>query len=229
MSVLYVLVLGVSVEPIRLDGRNMGPRLIVDYAQIMFGGAAATWFSWVTSAIHRGVGDTVTPARAIAVASTVQIALSGVFTLGWLGMPKLGVAGLQLPGVLCQGVAAFYLLYRLRVPSSRLRLHRVPFNWRAMGEIMRVGGPGLANSASMALTVVVTTGYIGTFGTEALAGYGLGARLELMLVPISFGVGAALTAAVGVNFGANQRARARRIAWAGAAVTLTITGTWAQP
>ena len=94
-----------------------------------------------------------------------------------------------------------------------------------MGEIMRVGGPGLANSASMALTVVVTTGYIGTFGTEALAGYGLGARLELMLVPISFGVGAALTAAVGVNFGANQRARARRIAWAGAAVTLTIIGT----
>ena len=227
MSVLYVLVLGLFAEPIfvLMGGKHEALAGAVDYAQIMFGGAAATWFAWVTSAIHRGVGDTVTPARAIAVASTVQIALSGALTLGWLGLPTLGIAGPAVAWVLCQGVAAIYLIHRLRVPSSRLRLHRVPFNWQATGEIMRVGGPGLANSASMALTVVVTTGYIGTFGTEALAGYGLGARLELMLVPISFGVGAALTAAVGVNFGADQRTRARRVAWTGAAVTLVITGT----
>ena len=68
------------------------------------------------------------------------------------------------------------------------------------------------------------TGFIGRYGTEALAGYGLGARLELMLVPLSFGVGAALTAAVGANFGAGQYARARRIAWTGSAVTLVVTG-----
>ena len=227
MSLIYVLVLGLFAEPIfvLMGGKHEALAGAVDYAQIMFGGAAATWFAWVTSAIHRGVGDTVTPARAITVASTVQIALSGALTLGWLGLPTLGIAGPAVAWVLCQGVAAIYLIHRLRVPSSRLRLHRVPFNWQATGEIMRVGGPGLANSASMALTVVVTTGYIGTFGTEALAGYGLGARLELMLVPISFGVGAALTAAVGVNFGADQRTRARRVAWTGAAVTLVITGT----
>jgi Na+-driven multidrug efflux pump len=45
-----------------------------------------------------------------------------------------------------------------------------------------------------------------------------------MLVPIAFGVGAALTAAVGVNVGADQYGRARRIAWAGAGVTLALTG-----
>ena len=43
-------------------------------------------------------------------------------------------------------------------------------------------------------------------------------------MPIAFGVGAALTAAVGVNVGAGQYARARRIAWAGAGVTLTLIG-----
>ncbi len=45
-----------------------------------------------------------------------------------------------------------------------------------------------------------------------------------MLVPIAFGVGAALTAAVGVNVGAGQFARARRFAFAGAGVTLLLTG-----
>ena len=43
-------------------------------------------------------------------------------------------------------------------------------------------------------------------------------------MPIAFGVGAALTAAVGVNVGAGQYTRARRIAWAGAGVTLTLIG-----
>ena len=45
-----------------------------------------------------------------------------------------------------------------------------------------------------------------------------------MLVPLSFGIGAALTAAVGANFGARQYARARRAAWSGAAVTFIVTG-----
>ena len=117
MSVLYVLVLGLFAEPIfvLMGGTHGALAGAVDYAQIMFGGAAATWFSWVTSAIHRGVGDTVTPARAIAVASTVQIGLSGVFTLGWLGMPKLGVAGPAVAWVLC------CLLYTSPSPRDRTR------------------------------------------------------------------------------------------------------------
>ena len=89
---------------------------------------------------------------------------------------------------------------------------------------MKVGGLGLINSFCLAMTVAVITGYVGSYGTEALAGYGLGARLELMLIPIAFGVGAALTAAVGVNVGANQLARARRIAWTGAFVVMALIG-----
>ena len=43
-------------------------------------------------------------------------------------------------------------------------------------------------------------------------------------MPISFGIGAALTAAVGTNIGANQYNRARSIAKAGAFVTFFLTG-----
>ena len=74
------------------------------------------------------------------------------------------------------------------------------------------------------MTVVVVTGFVGRYGTAALAGYGLGARLELMLVPMAFGIGGALTATVGVNVGAGQFARARRFAWVGAGMTMIGTG-----
>jgi Na+-driven multidrug efflux pump len=65
-------------------------------------------------------------------------------------------------------------------------------------------------------TVLLVTGLIGRAGDGAIAGYGIGSRLEYMLVPISFGIGATLTALVGTNIGARQFARARRVAWTGA-------------
>ena len=46
-----------------------------------------------------------------------------------------------------------------------------------------------------------------------------------MLVPIAFGIGGALTAAVGANFGAQQYARARRIAWSGAGASMLLVGS----
>ena len=126
--------------------------------------------------------------------------------------------------IVCQGSAAFYMAWHLATGRARIRLTPRPIEWLIFKDILKVGGIGLFNSFFMATTVVVVTGFIGRYGTEALAGYGLGARLELMLVPLSFGIGAALTAAVGANFGARQYARARRAAWSGAAVTFIVTG-----
>jgi Na+-driven multidrug efflux pump len=48
------------------------------------------------------------------------------------------------------------------------------------------------------------------FGTEILAGYGIGARLEFMLTSIAFAVGIASVPMVGMAIGARRVARARR-------------------
>lgn len=60
---------------------------------------------------------------------------------------------------------------------------------------------------------------------EALAGFGLGIRIEYLQIPIVFGFGTALVAMVGMNLGAGQFQRARRIAWTGAAVAAIATET----
>ncbi|WP_282605128.1 MATE family efflux transporter [Pelagibius sp. Alg239-R121] len=227
MSLGFMILLGLFARPIfeLLGGEGNALDGAVAYARVAFGGAAAIWFIFVLSAIHRGTGDTATPARAIATASILQVLLSGALTLGWFGFPALGVPGTATALIICQGCAAAYLAIHLFRGKGRLRLRPHVLQWAPIQDIMRVGGLGLVNSACMAMTVVAVTGYVGRYGTEALAGYGLGARLELMLVPIAFGVGAALTAAVGINVGAGQYARARRFAFAGAGVTLALTGT----
>jgi putative MATE family efflux protein len=226
MSFLFVIVLGVFSRPIFALLGGTGGTLdgAVAYAQIAFGAALAIWMLYIFSAALRGMGDTVTPAHTITVSSIVQIFLSGALTLGWGVFPTVGVVGPAMAMIVCQGTAALYLGFHLFRGKARVRLRPHPIQWSVIKDILQVGGIGLFNSFFMAMTVVFVTGFVGRYGTAALAGYGLGARLELMLVPLSFGIGAALTAAVGANFGAKQYARARRIAWTGSAVTLMVTG-----
>ena len=75
-------------------------------------------------------------------------------------------------------------------------------------EILRVGAPGSLNTVLTNLTVVVLTALVGPFGATALAGYGMGARLEYLQIPLVFGLGSALVTMVGTNIGAGDRARA---------------------
>lgn len=226
MSFLFVVVLGVFSRPVftLLGGEGVALEGAVAYARIAFGAAIAIWMLYILAAALRGMGDTVTPARAITTSSIVQVGLSGALTLGWGFFPSMGVIGPAVAMIVCQGGAALYMGYHLVTGKARVQLRPHPIKWAISMDILQVGGIGLFNSFFMAMTVVFVTGFIGRYGTEALAGYGLGARLELMLVPLSFGIGAALTAAVGANFGAEQYARARRIAWTGSAVTLVAAG-----
>lgn len=226
MAALFAITLGVFAEPVfaLMGGEGAALDGAVTYARITFGGGVALWLMWVMAAVVRGTGDTETPARAMLVSSVAQIGLAGGLTLGWGPLPQLGIAGPATALILCQGLAGLYLIWHLRAGRAAIGLPRVRAAFAPFTDIMRVGGIGLINSITIATTVIVVTGYVGQYGTEALAGYGLGSRLELMLVPLTFGVGAALTVAVGTNFGAQNYARARNIAWFGASSVALVLG-----
>ncbi len=226
MAVLYIIGLGVFSRTVFswIGGQGSVLDGAVLYATIAFGGAPSLWLVWVLSAVLRGTGDTATPARAIITASLSQVCLSGALTLGWGPFPALGIAGPAVAMVTCLGLASLYLLFFLASGRAAVTLKPQRLQWAPVKTIMQVGGIGLINSISIALTVVAVTAVVARYGVEALAGYGLGSRLELMLVPIAFGIGAALTAAVGANFGAKQYARARRFAWTGGGIAFLAVG-----
>ncbi len=93
---------------------------------------------------------------------------------------------------------------------------------RLFVDIVRVGGLSVLNAVQTVFTAVALTGFVGRFGAAALAGYGVGVRLELLQIPLVFAVGQALVVLVGTNIGAGNAARARKIAWIGAALAATI-------
>jgi Na+-driven multidrug efflux pump len=96
--------------------------------------------------------------------------------------------------------------------------------WDLFNDIMRVGAVGAVSTLQTSLTVALTTALVGAAGgAEAVAGYGTGARLEYLLIPLTFGFGGPLVALVGTNIGAGQRARALRVALVGGGLVFLMT------
>src|SRR5207245_3294664 len=103
--------------------------------------------------------------------------------------------------------------------------------WALFADILRVGAVASVTVLQTTLTVALTTALVGgAGGGGAIAGFGTGVRLEYLLVPLVFGLGAPLVALVGTNIGAGSRDRALRVAWTGAAIGFVISeaiGLWA--
>jgi putative MATE family efflux protein len=226
MSLGFVIVLGLFSRHVfswlGADGEALEGA--VRYATVTFGGASAVWLFYAMFAIYRGTGHMALPARALVISSIVQIILSGGLTLGWGPLPSLGIVGPGVAFIVSQGGTGIALFLLARHGRLGIHIRPGPMKWQPIATIMRVGGLGMVNSLTIVFAVVVVTSLVGQYGTAALAGYGLGSRLELMLVPLAFGIGGALTTAVGINMGAGQYQRARDFAWFGAKVSAIIVG-----
>jgi putative MATE family efflux protein len=205
-----------------LGGRGAALEQALAYSQVIFAGAVLVWIANTLASLLRGSGNTLAPALAFAGTALVQIPLSGALTLGWGPFPRLGIAGAAIAYVIAFGLASLamaILVWRsaLRPQRAHLRLEG-----RMFREILRVGAISSISALQTVLTAVILTGFVARFGTAALAGYGVGVRLELLQVPIVFAIAQALVVMVGTNIGAGHGERAKRIAWIGTAAAALV-------
>jgi putative MATE family efflux protein len=194
----------------------------IAYSDILFGGAVLVWLANTFAATLRGGGSTAIPAAALAVAALVQIPLSGALTLGWGPFPALGIRGAALAYAASFGVAAVIMGASVWAGALRPREGDWRLEWRLFREILRVGALSSISALQTVAAAIILTGCVGSFGTAALAGYGVGVRLELLQVPIVFAIGQALVILVGTHIGAGEAPRARRIAWAGTLAAVAV-------
>lgn len=196
------------------------------YALIFFPGCIAIWLCNASLSVIRGTGDMRMPALVLLLVSLISIVLAGGFALGWGPLPALGMAGLALGPVSAfafgGSLAIGYIAFGRAGLAFRGAVRRL--NADVFRDILTVGGLASINTVLTTATIIMMTGFVGRFGEAALAGYGLGARLEFMMIPVIFGIGAAMTAMVGANIGAGRIDRALRVAWTGSSAAAGIVG-----
>ena len=228
MAALFTILFALFARPLfaLLGGREAALDGAVAYARIMFGGAIVVWAANTLASLLRGTGNMAVPGAVFTLTAILNVALSGALTLGWWGLPKLGVGGPAWAAIVSFLIAALAMLAYLAAGRGgvRLRLFDVKLEAAVFLDILKVGIVACGNALLTIATIVIVTGLVGLYGTAALAGYGLGSRLELLLIPITFSVGGAMTAMVGANRGAKAHARVRRIGWTGGLAVFVITG-----
>jgi putative MATE family efflux protein len=208
-----------------LGGRDRSLAAALQYSNYLFAGSVAVWIVNLLAAALRGSGNVKVPALVTLTGAVLMIPASPALIFGFGPIPRLGIAGAGLAfGIYYVGALLVMLRY-MRSGRSGLTLVVVPLQWRLFVDILKVGLPTAINSVQTNLCVILVTGAVGLFGTAALAGYGIAARLDYVMIPILFGLSSAVLTMVGINIGAGNGARARRIAWISSLIGVGITGS----
>lgn len=196
------------------------------YSNVWFAGAVLLWAFAMQSSLLRGAGDAATPGLYGFVGSLFYVPLAGVLALGVGEWPGFGLIGMALAMMTTTAVNVVLLgrvIWRGRLGFAPtfvgVRLQR-----RLFAEILRVGLLSSLTTLMSNATAMVMAGLVGRFGVAALAGYGIGVRLEFMATPIAFGIGVGLTTMVGVAVGAGAWQRAVRAAWLGGLLSFGSIG-----
>jgi putative MATE family efflux protein len=228
LAALFALVMLTSGSAIygAMGGKAAALHAAMAYSNVLFGGALVIWLTNILAAIVRGAGNMLLPSLMLTAIAAVHLLLCPLLVFGWGPLTGLGVAGAAVSTLCTNALAAAVLAAHLIRSKGPVQLCHA--GWRPQRDllrvILRVGAPASLSPVLSNGSIAAATALIGSYGTAALAGFGVAARLEYIMVPIAFGFGTALTTLVATNMGAGQHARALRATWSGSVVVGAITG-----
>jgi len=194
------------------------------YLLIVFNGSFTLILFFLSSAIMRGIGDALSPMLVMAAASAVNIALDPLLIFGYGPFPEMGVRGAALATVIAQGLGTGAGLVILSTGRTRLRLKwgRYRLDLGLIRKMLRLSGPGTVQGAVRSLGNLLLMRIVTGYGVLVVAAYGIGLRLDLIVMMPGWALGAAAATLVGQNLGAGKPDRAERSAWTAAGLYVAL-------
>jgi putative MATE family efflux protein len=153
-------------------------------------------------------GDTQTPMKVKIVSIILNIFLNYLFIFGNLGFPELGVMGAAV-GTVIVNALEFMVYMFLYVKEKTPYIPMWEYSKSLLSRALKVGIPAsiersLTFGSFMLFTVIITH-----YGTEVLAGYQIGLRVEGLAFMPGIGFTIAAMALMGQGLGAKKPLQAR--------------------
>jgi putative MATE family efflux protein len=224
--------LGFALAPALLHLLGVAPDVYqgaLGFLRVSFVGIIFVFMYAMFQALMRGVGQTRTPLMIVAGTVLLNFLLDPLIIFGWGPIPAQGVMGAAYATLITQALAAgIGMVIFLRGQ------HGIALSWRGfkpdpvyLKRAFFLGLPGSVELSTRALGLMVMSFLVSSFGTLAIATYGVGSSiLQVVTIPV-MGVAMAVATLVGQNIGAGNMVRAERITWLGTVVsfaTLTLLG-----
>ena len=138
--------------------------------------------------------------------------LDPMLIAGWGPLPGYGIAGAAYASAGAFFLSALLALALAATSRLGLRWRRLESgDWSAgAAELARVGGPAALSNSINPIGLTVLTGFLSSFGNEAVAAFGVAGRLQSFAVVPLLAMSSSIGAIVGQNWGAGQPHRARK-------------------
>ncbi|MBU5638484.1 MATE family efflux transporter [Geomonas sp. Red69] len=183
--------------------------LALQYMVCIFAGSVFFLVNYVLNAILNATGDSRSFRNYLVLGFFLNLAFDPWFMYGGMGLPAMGLPGIAWATVLVQAIGNCYMLLRVK-QSGMLRHFRfaelLP-DRHAYFQLAKQGFPSSLNMMTVAIGIFVITRFVARFGSDAVAAYGIGTRIEqIALLPV-MGMNVATLALVAQNSGARQLER----------------------
>ncbi len=174
------------------------------YIHMILYGCTFFVFSFFINALLNAVGDTVSFRNILIVSAVLNIVLDYWFVMGGLGIDPSGISGIALATVITECITAGYLFYKLQKTPLLDSTLEFSLDRSVFKEFMTQGFPPSVNMVMMATGIYIITYFAASYGQEVIAAFGIGMRIEQIILMPTIGLSVAVLAIASQNNGAKQ-------------------------
>ena len=178
----------------------------LEYTNIIYSGSILFILVVSLNSLLHAEGDTKTYRNVLILSFLLNILLNPIFIFGFLFIPAFGVKGIAMATIISQFVSFVIILLKilknpriLKITNEFLRPKFLYFK-----NIFFQSMPITISICGYALAAAIIFTYVGQSGEYAVAGYGVGTRIEqVVLLPI-LGINTAIISIIAQNYGAKN-------------------------
>ncbi|OBF01627.1 MATE family efflux transporter [Mycobacterium sp. 852002-10029_SCH5224772] len=214
LGALVVVVVQTAAVPLvsAIAGGKVGGEAIAGMAlpwlRIAIFGAPAILVSLAGNGWLRGVQDTIRPLRYVVAGFGLSALLCPLLVYGWLGLPRLGLAGSAVANLAGQWLAAVLFGRALLAERAPLRLDRTVLRAQLV-----MGRDLVVRTLAFQACFVSAGAVAARFGASALAAHQVVLQLWQFLALVLDSLAIAAQALVGAALGAGDAVHAKSVAW----------------
>jgi putative MATE family efflux protein len=203
--------------------------LAIAYTRVIFLGLPFVFLTVLLSSAMRGVGDAMTPLKAMILNVIIDAGLNPFLIRGWGPFPEMGIAGSATASLIAAVVTSIVLIAYIYAKRLPLALHGAEMaylrpNWALAKTIVVKGVPMGLQMVVMSLGMLLMIGLVNRQGVDTTAAYGAISQLWAYIQMPALAIGAGASAMAAQNIGAGKWDRVERTAWAGSAINVGMTG-----
>lgn len=215
LLVIIFITLGIlTIEPVfkSLGVNSHIMPFVKEYMRIWYLGVVFVVVPMVGNNAIRALGDTKTPGIIMMISAGLNVILDPLLIFGVGPFPELGIGGAAIATVLARALtflaAAYVLVIREKIVIfEKAEISEIIASWK---QILFIGLPNALTRMVIPIASGVITSLIASYGTKAVAGFGVATRIEFFALALVSALSTVIGPFVGQNWGSKEFERVRR-------------------